>query len=131
MEYLGLILLIVSCWLLQIILSIIQQKHYLKKVNELKNSSHGHLGVGISKSKFNLGVGIILIITTTEDGKISNYLIMKGISTFSRFKEINSFNNQLPSEVIINSTKEKIAFKQAIEFINQERNKQSLSNLII
>ncbi|MGX7067457.1 glucitol operon activator protein [Vagococcus fluvialis] len=131
MEYWGIIFLLVSCWLLQILLSIMQQRHYFKKMNELKKNTDGHLGVGISKSKFNLGPGIILIITTSEDGKISNYYIMNGISTFSRFRNKEKFINHLPSELPIKNKKEQNAFKQALELINKERSKQALSHLTV
>lgn len=131
MEYWGIIFLLVSCWFLQILLSILQQKHYFKKMNELKKNTSGHLGVGISKSKFNLGPGIILIVTTSEDGKISNYFIMNGISTFSRFRKREKYINYLPSELAIKNKKEQSAFKQALDLINEERSKHALSHLVI
>lgn len=131
MEYWGVIVLLCSCWLLQVFLSINQQKHYFKKMNELKKSTDGHLGVGISKSKFNLGPGVILILTTSTEGKVSNYYVMNGISTFSRFKNREKNINQVPSELLIKNKKEQNAFNQALNLINEERVKQKLTTITL
>lgn len=100
-------------------------------MNELKKSTDGHLGVGISKSKFNLGPGVILILTTSTEGKVSNYYVMNGISTFSRFKNREKNINQVPSELLIKNKKEQNAFNQALNLINEERVKQKLTTITL
>nr|WP_232846030.1 transcriptional regulator GutM [Enterococcus innesii] len=77
-EYKELVLLLAGCWFIQIFLSYLQHKNYGKEINELKKRNTGFLGVGISKAKFNLGRGIVLLVVTDEQDCIVTYKEMAG-----------------------------------------------------
>lgn len=124
-QYRGLIFLLVCCWIIQIVLSYFQHKNYRKVINENKKRNSGYLGVGVSKAKFNLGQGIILIVVTDETDSILEFKEMSGITTFARFKEKKEFIGKTTAETIklISNTKRKKAFEQAVSCINNEKRK--------
>jgi glucitol operon activator protein len=99
-EYKELVLLLAGCWFIQIFLSYLQHKNYGKEINELKKRNTGFLGVGISKAKFNLGRGIVLLVVTDEQDCIVTYKEMAGITIFARFKEHQEFIGKKTTETM-------------------------------
>lgn len=130
MEYWGIIALLVSCWLLQVLMSMKQSKHYQESLNEMKKLPTGHIGVGIAKAKFNIGSGVVVILATDLQGNVIELREMKGMTVFSRFKKrtplIGKHISQLSSVV---KKQERSALEQAISLINQERTKAKLGLL--
>lgn len=124
-EYLGLIILLVGCWLIQIGMSYLQHKNYRKVLNENKLRSSGYLGVGVAKAKYNLGRGVILIVVTDDSDNVLDFREMSGISVFSRFRVKKQFIGKKTTE-IFNDFKNKRqiqAFEQALAFIDNEKSK--------
>ncbi|GAA4712188.1 transcriptional regulator GutM [Brevibacillus fulvus] len=84
-----LIVLFIACWLLQILLSVLQMKHYQKTVARLSNRPSGYLGVGVEKKR--LGIGTVMVIVTDTDGTIVDCEVMSGVTVFSRFRKCKRF----------------------------------------
>ncbi|WP_314063757.1 transcriptional regulator GutM [uncultured Vagococcus sp.] len=130
MEYWGIIALLVSCWLMQVLMSMKQSSHYQESLNEMKKLPAGHIGVGITKAKFNLGRGIVMIVATDLKGNIIELREMKGMTVFSRFKKrqplVGKHISQLSTLV---KKKERSALEQALSLINRERAKANLESL--
>lgn len=124
-EYLGLMILLIGCWLLQIMMSYLQHKNYQKVINENKHRSSGFLGVGVSKAKYNLGKGVVLIVVTDESDNILDFREMSGVTVFSRFKVKKEFIGKKTSEIIneIKNKRRVQALEQALAFINNEKTK--------
>jgi glucitol operon activator protein len=124
-EYKELVLLLAGCWFIQIFLSYLQHKNYGKEINELKKRNTGFLGVGISKAKFNLGRGIVLLVVTDEQDCIVTYKEMAGITIFARFKEHQEFIGKKTTETmpLLANKRRKAAFEQAIQLIKSEKNR--------
>ncbi|MBL1229355.1 transcriptional regulator [Enterococcus sp. BWB1-3] len=121
-EYLNLIVLLVSCWLLQLFFSYIQHKNYQKVINENKYRQSGYLGVGIAKTKFNLGKGSILILVTDDAGTILDFQEMSGFTVFSRFKKKETYIGK-NAEGLLNeiTNKQRLrAYEQALGLIKKE-----------
>ena len=96
----------------------------------------GHMGIGLSRAKFNAGKGIILTIITDMEGKIIEFQLLSGYTVMARFKSIPKYIGLMPHEVVASMTSKKDkrlsrAFIQAIEKINDERLKQGLSQLVV
>ncbi len=83
------------------------------------------MGVGISKAKFNLGRGIVLLVVTDEQDCIVTYKEMAGITIFARFKEHQEFIGKKPTEAmpLLANKRRKAAFEQAIQLIQSEKNR--------
>lgn len=120
--YTSIMILFVACWVLQIGLSYFQQRSYYKTINENKKLSSGFLGVGIEKTKFNLGKGLILILVTDEDGTVLNYQEMSGWTVFARFRKREAMIGKQTDEVRSNlkSPMRQRAFDKALALIEQE-----------
>lgn len=130
MEYWGIIVLLVGCWFLQVLMSIKQSKDYQESLNEMKKLPSGHIGVGITKAKFNLGRGIIMIVATDLKGNIIELREMKGMTVFSRFKTQPKLVGKHISQIHdLVKKKERAALEQALALINQERTKAKLGAL--
>ncbi|MDC3424567.1 transcriptional regulator GutM [Aquibacillus sp. 3ASR75-11] len=74
-------------WLLQIILTQVQVKHYRDTIKRMSKRASGYLGAGVEKRK--LGVGKVVIIVCDEDGTIVDSQLMSGVTVFARFKTFN------------------------------------------
>lgn len=80
----------VGIWLLQILLTSIQMKHYRTTVREMSKRSSGYLGVGVHKQK--LGIGIVIILVSDVNGIIIEGKVLSGVTVFARFKSLDTFN---------------------------------------
>ncbi|WP_035052401.1 transcriptional regulator GutM [Carnobacterium pleistocenium] len=131
MQYSGLIILLVSFWLMQFYLSIRQTKDYNRVIGEMKQYKSGHLGVGIARTKFNFGPGTVMIVVTNEEGIIIDLRKMSGITVFARFKPDKKIIGQSVSSLSLTSFKktQKRAILEALTFINSERRKGNLNEL--
>lgn len=82
----GVILLLAILWMLQIVGTYFQMRHYRNVLGRITGEeSRGYVGVGNAKSSF--GKGVILILVTDETGDVFRSLRMRGISVFARFKD--------------------------------------------
>lgn len=121
MDYFKLILIFGLMWLVQIAFTMKQQKHIRSTLSVTKNSySSGYLGTGITRSKFNFGPGVLLIIVMNNDDTVVEFKVLKGFSVFSRFKSLNKFKNKHFSFIEFKKNEKKIqeAYLQAIDQIN-------------
>ncbi|MEZ0480413.1 transcriptional regulator GutM [Planococcus sp. SSTMD024] len=112
-------------WILQILMTKIQLRNYQATLKKMSNRPSGYLGVGIQKQK--LGIGVIAILVTDEEGLLIECQLMKGVTVFSRFEEFSKYNG-----LHIESLKEKLndepdgqAFKMAIEKIEAQMSKKT------
>lgn len=133
MQYSGLIFLLVSFWLMQFYLSIRQTKDYNRVIGEMRQHKSGHLGVGIARTKFNVGPGTVMIVVTTEEGIIIDLQEMSGISVFARFKANKKLIGQSIDSLSLVSLRktQKRALSEALTFINTERRKGNLQELTL
>lgn len=133
MQYSGLIVLLVSFWLMQFYLSIRQTKDYNRIIGEMKQYKTGHLGVGIARTKFNVGPGTVMIVVTNKEGIVIDLREMTGISVFARFKANKKIIGQSINSLSLTSFKktQKRALSEALTFINSEREKGNLQELIL
>ena len=118
----NLIILLVGCWLLQLFFSYVQHKDYQRVINENKRRQSGYLGVGIAKTKFNLGRGTILILVTDQQRTILDFQEMSGITVFSRFKRRDQYIGKDAALLLteMNNTQRLKACEHALELINEE-----------
>ncbi|MBZ5202333.1 hypothetical protein HU147_13985 [Planomicrobium chinense] len=91
------IVIFAGIWLLQIILTKVQLKNYQTTIKRMSNRSSGYLGVGIQKQK--LGIGVIAIAVTDEDGVIVECQLMRGVTVFSRFEHFTEYDGLHMEEV--------------------------------
>ncbi|MDI3534620.1 MAG: glucitol operon activator protein [Thermosediminibacterales bacterium] len=107
--------LIAGLWLIQVVLTYFQIKHYQKRIIELKRK--GRVGIGSLKGK--LTPGVIIILAVNPGGAIVDAEIMKGISVFARFKKYKELIGQNINDLtrIQKKLKEKEikALKMAVE----------------
>lgn len=121
---LALIVLFVTFWLVQFYFVYRQNKMINKEIRRLQTAhKQGHLGVGISRAKFNFGSGVLMMVVTDLDGIISEVSMIKGISNFAPFKDQPQYKGLSVSEAHqqMTSKKVKTAFENAIEKINVAR----------
>lgn len=79
------VVLFAGLWVLQIVLTQLQSRHYYQQLREMQQQPNGYLGVGVNKRRF--GVGAVVILTTDVHGIVTQCKRMSGISVFSRFRE--------------------------------------------
>lgn len=86
MEFLQKALLILLvCWVLQIVATWIQWKHYRTALtDDTEKWNDGFLGVGQSKPRF--ARGAVAILSVTSDLRVRELRTMCGITVFARFK---------------------------------------------
>ncbi|MGM8213446.1 transcriptional regulator GutM [Virgibacillus sp. W0430] len=82
----------VLMWVLQIILSSYQLKHYNKTLKEMSQRNSGFLGVGVDKRRF--GVGSVVIIVCNKEGVVTESRMLEGVTVFQRFKQNNAIINE-------------------------------------
>lgn len=81
-----LILVLAVLWMLQIVGTWYQMRHYQNVLREITRSgSEGYVGVGNARATF--GKGVILILVVNEDGVVERALKMRGRTVFARFKD--------------------------------------------
>lgn len=118
------IALFAGIWILQILMTKVQLKNYQATLKKMSKRPSGYLGVGIQKQK--LGIGVIAILVTDEDGLVIESQLMKGVTVFSRFEAFPKYNG-----LHIESLKQQLddepdgqAFKMAIEKIEAQMSKK-------
>jgi glucitol operon activator protein len=81
-----LLLTLAVLWLLQILGTWHQMRHYREVLGRItREGSKGYVGVGNARARF--GKGVILILVVDEGGKVDKALRMRGRSVFARFNE--------------------------------------------
>ena len=117
MNWFFIILLVVVVMVIQRYFIYLQSKNYNQILIELKRK--GNLGVGIAKGAFS---GCVVIICSDENRNVIDGRILKGFSTFSRFKELPDIKGKSLDELENEEIKDKKymkAVKIAIEQINK------------
>jgi glucitol operon activator protein len=80
------ILLLALAWILQIIGTYFQMRHYREVLSGItREGSEGFVGVGNAKATF--GKGVILILVSDGNDVVRRALRMRGMTIFARFKE--------------------------------------------
>ncbi len=93
MDYGRLILVFAVLWIVQVILTLRQRKHMQQVLSEVKNShKEGFLGVGIARSRFNFGPGLVLILVVDNQEIIKSAHVLRGISIFAKFKQETDYD---------------------------------------
>lgn len=132
MEFSVLIALLAVFWTLQYVMSYRQTKDYNETMQEISRKPSGYVGVGIARTKFNLGPGTVLILATDLDGYITEYRELHGTSVFSRFQERKNFIGENIHRMNVDTFKktQKKAYTQATSLINEEMSKNSKTPII-
>lgn len=106
-------------WVVQIILSVVQMKHYQKTIKEMSKHSSGYLGVGVDKRK--LGVGTVVVIVCNKNGMIIDSKKMHGVTVFQRFSNYENLLNMHINKIAFNQ-KDKLhhATNMAIDNIRKQ-----------
>ena len=124
MDYLGLVILVVGLWILQFIFTFFQSQAMTKRFVDVKNNNVGnHLGIGLTRAKFNAGRGVIVIVVTDINGIVRDFQALSGYSVMARFKQLKKFIGMSAKDVEAQITDKRLlkTFQQAIEKINEER----------
>jgi glucitol operon activator protein len=80
------ILLLALAWILQIIGTYFQMRHYREFLSGItREGGEGFVGVGNAKATF--GKGVILILVSDGNDVVRRALRMRGMTIFARFKE--------------------------------------------
>jgi glucitol operon activator protein len=80
------ILLLALAWILQIIGTYFQMRHYREVLSGItREGGEGFVGVGNAKATF--GKGVILILVSDGNDVVRRALRMRGMTIFARFKE--------------------------------------------
>ncbi len=116
----------VCAWILQIVFTMIQNKHFSQTIREMSMQySPGYLGVGVVKQRF--GIGSVVILVSDLSGKIVGAKEMTGVTVFSRFRSVNSLIGEHVQN-LYETTEESQrarAIKMAAEKIIREKEKKS------
>jgi len=137
LDYTRFIWAFAALWLVQSIMAFFQSRAMSRKILSLQAAHRvGHMGLGLSRAKYNAGKGIIITVITDLDGKIVEFQVLSGYTVMARFKSITKYVGMMPHEVVASMTSKKDkrlnrAFVQAIEKINEERLKQGLTQLVV
>lgn len=83
------ILAFAGVWVLQIVMTQIQARHYRVTFQEIRNVTHaGYLGVGVHKPRW--GVGSVVILVTNQERVVLKAAHMTGVTVFARFKPMDA-----------------------------------------
>ncbi len=129
MDYFGFVILFAALWFVQFIFSIIQSKAMTKELVAMKRRNIGNnMGIGVTRAKFNVGRGIIVMVVTNHDGIVQEFQALSGVSVLARFKAKNDFVGKPVKDVmaLIKDKRLLSTFQQAIEKINEERVKNGM-----
>ena len=84
------ILLLALAWILQIIGTYFQMRHYREVLGGItREGGEGFVGVGNAKATF--GKGVILILVADGNDVVRKAFRMRGMTVFARFKEAPDF----------------------------------------
>lgn len=129
MDYFGFVVLFAVLWFIQFGFSIIQSKAMTNELVAMKRRNVGNnMGIGVTRAKFNVGRGIIVMVVTNHDGIVQEFQALSGVSVLARFKAKNDFVGKPVKEVmaLIKDKRLLSTFQQAIEKINEERVKNGM-----
>ena len=84
MNYIYIIILVVIAMALQRYFIYLQSKNYTQMLIELRQK--GDVGLGVAKGAFS---GCAVILCSDAGGTVIDSKIMRGFSTFSRFKDLS------------------------------------------
>ena len=132
MDYLGLAALVFVLWILQGVLGYIQSKAMTKRLVDIKTNNAGNnLGIGLTKARFNAGRGVIVIVVTDKDGIVRDFDAISGYTIAARFKSKKEYIGMTVNEVAASIKDKRLlkSFSQAIEKINEEREKNGYSKI--
>ncbi len=132
MDYLGLVILVVGLWILQFIFTFFQSQAMTKRFVDVKTNNVGnHLGIGLTRAKFNAGRGVIVIVVTDINGIVRDFQALSGYSVMARFKQLKKFIGMSAKEVEAQITDKRLlkTFQQAIDKINEEREKNGFTKI--
>jgi len=132
LDYLGIIILFVSLWIVQFVLTFFQSKAMTKDFVDMKVRNAGNnLGVGLTRAKFNMGRGVIVIVVTDLEGIVVDFRAISGYTVAARFKPIKKFIGLTPKEIEGQITDKRLlaTFRQAIDKINEEREKNGYTKI--
>ena len=124
MDYFGFVVLFAVLWFIQFGFSIIQSKAMTNELVAMKRRNVGNnMGIGVTRAKFNVGRGIIVMVVTNHDGIVQEFQALSGVSVLARFKAKNDFVGKPVKDVmaLIKDKRLLSTFQQAIEKINEER----------
>lgn len=120
MGYLELILAFGVMWMVQIIFALRQQKHIRETLASIKRTyNSGYAGTGLTRSKFNIGPGVLVIVVVDDNDVVKDYRVLTGLTVFARFKQKTTFIGQKLQELEFKKSEYKIskANLQAVEQI--------------
>lgn len=132
MDYLGLVILVVGLWILQFIFTFFQSQAMTKRFVDVKTNNVGnHLGIGLTRAKFNAGRGVIVIVVTDINGIVRDFQALSGYSVMARFKQLKKFIGMSAKDVEAQITDKRLlkTFQQAIDKINEEREKNGFTKI--
>jgi glucitol operon activator protein len=132
LDYLGLVILVVGLWILQFIFTFFQSQAMTKRFVDVKNNNVGnHLGIGLTRAKFNAGRGVIVIVVTDINGIVRDFQALSGYSVMARFKQLKKFIGVSAKDVEAQITDKRLlkTFQQAIDKINEEREKNGFTKI--
>lgn len=123
------LLLLLLFWILQIVGSWIQWKHYRSAMNDATGQwSDGFLGAGRSKPRF--GAGCVALLSVSPDLRVRQLRTMSGITVFARFKHDPSVHDWTLSQLATHyaaGTRDNAvakAIRQAITQVEEVRSRQ-------
>jgi glucitol operon activator protein len=81
------ILLLAVAWILQIVGTYFQMRHYREVLGRItREGGEGYVGVGNAKATF--GKGVVLILVADENDVVRRALRMRGMTVFARFNDV-------------------------------------------
>ncbi len=129
LDYFGFVILFGALWLVQLGFTFIQSKAMTKALVDMKRRNVGrNMGIGVTRAKFNVGRGIIVMVVTDSEGIVQEFQALSGVSVLARFKAKNDYIGKPVKDVValIKDKRLLSTFQQAIEKINEERSKNGL-----
>lgn len=132
MDYLGIVILGIALWILQFVFAFFQSQAMTKRFVDLKTNNIGNnLGIGLARAKFNAGRGVIVIVVTDINGIVREFDALSGYTVIARFKQLKQFIGLTPLEISAQIKDKRLlkSFRQAIEKINEEREKNGFSKI--
>jgi glucitol operon activator protein len=129
LDYFGFVILFGILWLVQLGFTFIQSKAMTKELVDMKRRNVGrNMGIGVTRAKFNVGRGVIVMVVTDHEGIVQEFQALSGVSVLARFKAKNDYTGKPVKEVmaLIKDKRLLSTFQQAIEKINEERRKNGM-----
>lgn len=129
----GYLIVLFGClWLLQVVFTYFQNKHYGQTVREMSMShSPGYLGVGVVKKRF--GTGCVMILVSDLSGKIVQAKELTGVTVFSRFRPVSDLIGKRV-QTLYKSTDDQTrarAIKMACERILEEKEREDQNENLV